>query len=179
MRTKQPGIDKLEAMTGSRSVPTDLWITARQRLVAYFSRRGFTNAEDLAHDTLSAIWERDYPCDRDEDFLKICYGFARNIIKEALREAGRVTEEFSEQNPPSSFEHVSRFSNAEISILLKEVQETGAAHLQPEEWAAIEAAMVADDSTPPMPGMVRLRLFRARRKLEKLTGWLKMERNKP
>ncbi len=164
-------------MAGSRSIPHERWIEARQRLIAYFSRRGLANAEDLAQETLFAIWQRDYPCESTEDFPKICYGFARNIMKEALREAGRGIEEFSEESPPPHMEHRKHFSDAETLLFLKEIQHAAASKLTPDEWAAIQEAMSRSKDAPPMPGRLRVQLYRARQKLARIAGWPKMERN--
>src|ERR1051325_7270350 len=75
-------------MFNSRTIPTELWAQARQSLIYFFSRRlGMQNAEDLAHQTLLAIWIReDYEFSELEDFGKVCFGFAKNILKEGIRE---------------------------------------------------------------------------------------------
>jgi DNA-directed RNA polymerase specialized sigma24 family protein len=164
-------------MASSRSIPHELWVDARQRLIAYFSRRGLTNAEDLAQETLFTLWQRDYPCDKEEDFPKICYGFARNIMQAALREAGHGIEEFSEENPPASMEQRKHFSDAETLLLLKEIEQIAASKLAPDEWAAIQQAMSRGKDAPPMPGRLRVLLYRARQKLAHVAGWSRMERN--
>src|SRR5690349_564754 len=71
-----------------RSVSPKTWEYARQALVFYFSRRhGLSNSEDLAHETLASILSRDdYQFEKEEDFLKVCYGFACHVLQTARRE---------------------------------------------------------------------------------------------
>src|SRR5947208_4477511 len=75
-------------MLNSHSIPPELWIRARQLLIYYFTRRhGIEKAEDLAHNTLMAVWSRqDFEFKKDEDFFRVCYGFARMISLEAYRD---------------------------------------------------------------------------------------------
>ena len=72
-----------------RAIPETAWEHARRMLVFYFSRRHQgMDAEDLAQETLARLWSRDdYGFDREEDFLRVCYGFARLILQKGYREA--------------------------------------------------------------------------------------------
>ena len=82
-------------MPTCRSLSPDAWEQARQALVFYFSRRhGLANAEDLAQETLAAFWKReDFEFEREEDFLRVCYAFARRILQVAVK---RVVEQAAE-----------------------------------------------------------------------------------
>ena len=57
-------------------MPPASWSEARLKLVHFFSRgRGLHNAEDLAHDTLAALWSRDdYEFRSESEFGLVCYG---------------------------------------------------------------------------------------------------------
>src|SRR5260370_399388 len=78
-------------MINCRSVPPKTWEYARQALVFYFTRRhGLSDAEDLAQETLATILSReDYHFEKEEDFLKVCYGFAGHILQTARRGAAK------------------------------------------------------------------------------------------
>src|SRR5579864_726204 len=78
-------------MANCRSISPEAWAHARESLVFYFSRRhARSDAEDLAQETLLAVWNReDYEFEKEEDFLKVCYGFARRILLEGYRDAHR------------------------------------------------------------------------------------------
>ena len=69
-------------MPNSRTIPGHLWEHAQRALVFYFAHHGAVNAEDLAQDTLAEVWRRsDYEFRKDADFLRVCYAFARLILK--------------------------------------------------------------------------------------------------
>jgi hypothetical protein len=69
------------------------------------------------------------------------------------------------------------FSDAETLLLLKEIEQIAASKLAPDEWAAIQQAMSRGKDAPPMPGRLRVLLYRARQKLAHVAGWSRMERN--
>jgi hypothetical protein len=56
-------------------------------------------------------------------------------------------------------------------VFLEEICRRADAELQAEEWAAIQAAIDRDSQDDPVEGKQRVRLYRARKKLAKLTGW--------
>jgi RNA polymerase sigma factor (sigma-70 family) len=165
-------------MPNCRSISPETWAHARECLVFYFSRRhARSDAEDLAQETMLAIWDReDYEFDKEEDFLKVCYGFARHIsqqgYREAERNAGSPVEAFLPAPP-----HASSGQRAmESRMLLDQVCEIGRSQLREKEWQIIQQAAGADRATVAEElkmgdaNNVRVHLHRARKKLAKLAG---------
>jgi len=160
-------------MFNSRSIPTELWANARDRLIFYFSRRlGVQNAEDLAHNTLMAIWVReDYEFEREDDFLKVCYGFAKKILHEVLREDRKnrwIELNFDIEERSLG---VKGLKGPEAPAFLEEVRRCGQEKLDAEEWALIEAIVNRDQEDAPPVGRIRTQIHRTRRKLASITGW--------
>ena len=166
-------------MPNCRSIPPAVWKHATEALVFYFSRRHCRNdAEDLAQDTLAAVLTReDFEFEKEEDFLRVCYGFAARISQAGYREArkhaaGVLDPDFG--RPPT---RRSLLNSAEASVLLEEVLRTAQSALSEKEWALIQRAAIADPADNPRPpspaaaNNIRVSLHRARRKLAKLTGW--------
>lgn len=164
-------------MLTCRSISTQLWAQVRGRLIYYFSRRhGFQNAEDLAHNTLVAVWIReDFEFEKEEDFVKVCYGFARNVAQDALR--ARKRHEYSELDPETAEKasSVKGLRGAEMKAFLDEVMRTGKAELEAEDWELIKSTINPDAEAGPVPTNLRVRLHRIRKRLAKLTGWEKFE----
>jgi DNA-directed RNA polymerase specialized sigma24 family protein len=163
----------------SRDIDQETWKHARQCLVYYFSRRGLADAEDLANDTLLALWVRsDYVFEREEDFLRVCYGFADNVRRQGFRQAQKDFLSLSdEQIVPAPGGSLSGLRGAEIPVFLREVQTAAEDRLRENEREYIDA--VAADELTDAPtardyaaaNRFRVGLHRARRKLSKLTGW--------
>lgn len=163
-----------------RSIPAEDWGHAREALVFYFSRRhGSDRAEDLAQDALAAIWKReDYQFDKPEDFLKICYAFARQISRYGYRKARRDASEMLSPDMEQTSPSFRGMSGPLLGLLLDDVIRLGAAELTEREWEAICVAAESKISgiaahSEPESNKLRVQLFRARRKLEKITGWKK------
>jgi DNA-directed RNA polymerase specialized sigma24 family protein len=163
-------------MFNSRNIPNELWAQARQVLIFYFTRRfGIQNAEDLAQDTLLAIWTReDYEFAEREDFLKVCFGFARNILKEGYRENLKVSgeieidPEFEEVVP-----YVKGLKGPEVSAFLEQVKRCAEEELAPKDQQLLDNAIKGNEDDGPNPGNIRVRLHRIRKKLGEKTGWTK------
>lgn len=164
-------------MITCRSISTELWVQARDRLIYYFSRRhGFQNAEDLAQNTLMAVWIReDFEFEKEEDFFKVCYGFARKVAQDALRT--RKRQEWVELDPETAEKgsSVKGLKGAEMRTFLAEVMRMGKAELEAEDWELIKAATSSDGDADPVPTNLRVRIHRIRKKLAKVTGWSKVE----
>jgi len=170
-------------MLTCRSISAANWEHARQTLVFYFSRRHQrADAEDLAHDTLAALWDRNtYEFEREEDFLRVCFGFARQVMKAGFRKALKhAGEELDEQSAAPPGANAFGLNHAEMAVFLREVVEVGKSELRREDWDAIRIG-----SEPARPGAAaeigdgdanrgRVRLHRARRKLARLAGWIQM-----
>lgn len=161
-------------MLNSRSIPHELWITARKSLVFFFSRRGLESvAEDLANETLMTVWNRcDFEFEQKEDFLKICYGFARKVLQESFKEHRRHS--CIELNPEMKtyLQKVNGLEGSEVQVFLDEVCHHAKAELLDSEWNLIRDAANRHANDQPSAAKMRVRLHRARKKLAKLTGWL-------
>jgi DNA-directed RNA polymerase specialized sigma24 family protein len=159
-------------MLNCRSIPPEKWVHARKALIYFFSRRGSSNPEDLAHDTLVTMWSReDYQFEKEEHFLRVCYGFAKNILREGYRTNRKHAVEAPIDSVESSVRGIQGLEGDEARIFLEEVCRRADAELEEEEWAAIQAAVDRDSEDQPVEGKQRVRLHRARKKLAKLTGW--------
>lgn len=165
-------------MANSRSISPEAWAHARESLIFYFSRRhARDDAEDLAQETLLTIWSReDYEFENEEDFLKVCYGFARHISKEGYRDSQRHTGAQLEPDLPAPQHERSGSRAIEARILLEKVCEIGRSKLMERDWQVIQQAADGDRATMAHElklgdaNNARVRLHRARRKLAKLTG---------
>jgi len=145
-------------------------------LVFFFLRRhSRSDAEDLAHETLAAVLSRpDYEF-REEDFLPVCLGFARYVLKGYYRTAARAAGSlaFDVAASPGSF---GGMDNTEARILLDQITRIGETRLEESEWDAIFRAAIGADRACDLQansGYLRVRLHRARKKLAKFTGWQK------
>lgn len=166
-------------MPNCRSMAPEIWARARERLVFYFSRRhARSDAEDLAQETLLALWNReDYEFEQEEDFLKVCYGFARRILQEGYRETQRHSaSELDASHPAASSEFGSQRAT-ESRVLLEQVCALGQSQLGDNEWdlimmsAELDRTTVADQLKLGDANNVRVRLHRARKKLARLVGF--------
>jgi DNA-directed RNA polymerase specialized sigma24 family protein len=159
-------------MPNSRSIPPDTWVHAHKALVHFFTRKGVSNPEDMAQETLMTLWSReDYQFEKEDDFLKVCYGFAKNILREGYRVNRKHAAEELDLSVESPSQGIQGLEGSEVSVFLEEVCRRANAELQQEEWAAIQAAIDREREEHPVEGKQRVRLYRARRKLAKLTGW--------
>lgn len=159
-------------MPNSRSIPPETWVHASKALVYFFRGKGVLNPEDLAQETLMAVWSRkDYEFEKEEDFLKVCYGFAKKILLEGYRVSRKRAAEGSGLEVESRVKRIQGLEANEARVFLKEVCRRADAELHEEERAAIQAAIDRDRHDQPIEGKHRVRLYRARKKLAKLTGW--------
>jgi|SRR5579884_2625776 len=168
-------------MPNCRSIPADAWHKARKTLIFYFARRHKAgDAEDLAHEVLMAVWNRDdYVFENPEDFMLVCYGFARRISSRNFRQTAKASaEELSEAIPASPVQDGSA-ARTEMKILLDEVYRLGRAGLKKQDWDLVQQAATADrDGMAESLGLrtannARVRLHRSRNKLAALAGWTK------
>lgn len=167
-------------MPNCRSISPAAWEHAHQALVFYFSRRGLSDPEDLAQETLATLWSRDdYEFEKEEDFLRICYGFARNILQKGYREEHKHAGDELDPATPAAAHDIGGAVKTETSILLAQVCRVGASQLQEKDWDLIQQAAISDRSAIANKlnlgdaNNVRVRLHRARKKLAGLTGWNK------
>lgn len=159
-------------MPNCRSISHEAWVQAHKALIFFFSRRGASNPEDLAQETLTAVLSReDYEFEKEDDFLRVCYGFAKNILREGYRASREQAAEESIVSVESRVRGIQGLEGNEARVFLEEICRYAGAELQEEEWAAIQAAIDRDSQDQPVEGKERVRLHRARKKLAKLTGW--------
>lgn len=167
-------------MPNCRSIPPEIWAHARECLVFYFSRRHVrSSAEDLAQETLLAVWNReDYEFEKEADFLKICYGFARHISQQGYREAGRHESTTLDPSLPGPQHEWSSERAMESRMLLEQVCEIGKTKLRDQDWELIQHAVsnsdratMAKDLEMRDANSVRVHLHRARKRLAKLAGF--------
>ena len=164
-------------MLTSRSIPPDLWEQARRALVFYFSRRhGFTNAEDLAHDTLQAVWIReDFIFEKEEQFLRVCYGFASRVSLEGHRQVRRNAAISLDSGKPVEKVRAVGLSELDTHIFVEDVRRVAESRLTSEDWEMVRLLMEDErESAAGLWGnanMFRVRLHRVRGKLAELTGW--------
>jgi len=166
-------------MANCRSISQDSWEHARQALVFYFSRRhGLPDAEDLAQEALATVWSRDdYEFEKEEDFLRVCYGFARLISLEGYRRTQKHAGDELDGAAPAPAQDDGSAAKTEMRILLDQVCRVGVARLAEKDWQLIlhaadsDRASVADALNLGDANNVRVRLHRARKKLARLTGW--------
>ena len=171
-----------QKMPNSRSISPEAWTHAREALIFYFSRRhGVAQAEDLTQDTLTAVWSReDFEFAHDDDFLRVCLGFARHVSQAGYRQTQRHAGQELDANQSSPHHHAAGARATESRILLEEVRAIGSGHLRPQEWQLIShAANLGNGYIPSAAAALqaadankfRVYLHRARRKLAGMTGW--------
>lgn len=159
-------------MLNCRSIPPEKWVHAHKALVLFFTRKGVLNPEDMAQETLVALWSReDYEFEKEDDFLRVCYGFAKNVLLEGYRTNRKHAAEELDLSVESRIQGVQGLEGSEVSVFLEEVCRRADAELQQEERAAIQAAIHRDSKDQAVDTKQRVRLYRARKKLAKLTGW--------
>jgi hypothetical protein len=160
-----------------RSIPESEWGRVRRLLVFYFAHRGMLNAEDLAQDTLGEVWRRnDFEFHRIEDFPRICYAFASRILQAACREKQKHGAAELDESRLAPSRGAFGMNAAELAVYLNEVVSTGTSELG-EYWKVIEHSAEGAEGAagtaagPKESNKLRVRLHRARRKLQELTGW--------
>ena len=168
-------------MLNCRSIPPKTWEHARQALVFYFSRRHSSwRAEDLAQETLTVILSReDYRFEKEEDFLRVCYGFAAHVLQAARREPVDVPANELGSGTADRRTGAPGLKNTEVSVYLNEVLALGREQLRESDWQLIREATLREgerrqgDGDRALANKARVKLHRARRKLAELTGWRK------
>lgn len=156
----------------------ELWEHVRESLVFYFSRRhARSDAEDLAQETLLAVWNReDYVFEKETDFVKVCYGFARNVSREAYRRDKITPSSPLDPSLPAPKGDSSGPEAIEARIMVDQVCEIGRSKLERQDWQMVQRAANSNRSGPKpksnggMATRVRVKLHRVRKKLAQLSG---------
>jgi DNA-directed RNA polymerase specialized sigma24 family protein len=161
-----------------RSIPNATWEQAREALVFYFRHRmGDSQAEDLAQETLAALLRRDdFEFQKSEDFLRVCYGFARRILQSGARNERKHAGVALTDEIPASSRPPTGLNSLEMRVYLDEVIAVGQSALLEQDWRNIRIGSGLEEPSGSEPdhatsNAARVRLFRARRKLAALTGW--------
>ncbi len=163
-------------MPTCRSVSNDAWVQARSALLIYFSRgrRQFSNAEDLVQDTLTVLLERDdYEFGKDDDFLKVCYGFARKVAQKARRQNHFQMNGAVDWNQYPAETPGKKPSRVELRILLDEVLQLIQGHIRPEDLELLisstedDAQTLANEHNLKSANSARVRLHRIRHRISK------------
>jgi DNA-directed RNA polymerase specialized sigma24 family protein len=165
-------------MINCRSVSPKAWEHARQALVFYFTRRhGISSAEDLAQETLAAVLSReDYQFEKEEDFLKVCYGFAGHMLQTARRGVAKSAGNSIDAVLEAGGAEAHGLEDAELNVYLNEVLRLGKDQLRDADWQLIRQSVALDGnhgggSRPAGDNNARVKLHRARRRLAQLVGW--------
>jgi DNA-directed RNA polymerase specialized sigma24 family protein len=161
-------------MPTSRTIPPETWEHARRALVFYFSRHLVQYAEDLAQETLMALWRRDYTFGKNEEFLLVCHGFARKVLMAARRQHRElVPTELPMELGPSG-RNVFGMSGGELAVFLDQVIDAGENQLGESDWILIRREIEPGETaahTQNNPNLRRVQLHRARRRLARMMGW--------
>lgn len=134
------------------------------------------HADDLAQETLTAMWTRDFEFEKEEDFLRVCYGFARRISQSGYRQTRKHAAAELHPNIPEPDASLKGFSSRELGVLLEDVLRIGKTQLKQTDWATIceavtsEGQLVKSQRSPLEANRFRVRLSRARQRLMRLTG---------
>lgn len=160
-------------MVNCRSIPEEAWTKAYERLVFYFSRKHQAhNAQDLAQETLSKVWSRsDFEFEKEEDFFKVCIGFARHVSFEEHRESYRYSG--GEVNPNLPGRPGDGAAGTEFRILLDQVLNAAESRLPEHDYQSIlQAIQPESDLSATGPEANRRRVYRHRaiRKLAQVLG---------
>lgn len=164
-----------------RSISPETWEHVRQCLIFYFSRRhGVTEAEDLTHETLLALWHReDFEFEREEDFPRVCYAFAGRVSKAGYRATQKHA--YTELDPELAMPDraAGGLKEAELGIYVSEVLHLAQSRLGERDRALLEQSMEPAERsengglTAGEASNMRVYLHRARKKLARITGWRK------
>jgi DNA-directed RNA polymerase specialized sigma24 family protein len=163
-------------MPTCRDISQEMWTQAVQVLIVFFRHHGVTDADDLAQETLLRILQRNdsFPFEKEEDFPKVCYGFARNVLLENRRKIRRNAWDLLDPDMPAPQHQFGGARATEDRIFLEEVWNIGQTQLKKKEWEAIQQGAEDDRTTMPdrlnmgTANNVRVQLHRARRKLARI-----------
>ena len=148
-------------------------------MVVYFSRRhGLSLAEDLAQDTLATIWAReDFLFESQDQFLRVCYGFASRILLQAYRQTRKNTGQPLDPAAPNREAAAAGLMGMEVAVFVEELGRAARSSLTRKDWKLFQSLAEEDRSElsagfdPGEANRFRVRLYRIRQKLTQQTGW--------
>jgi len=147
------------------------WQAITRKLISYFSRRQALNAKDLTQEVLVRLFawiEKGGSVTSSDDWMKLAYGFARNVLREGARADHRAPGELlidieqPERGVDGMTERETIVFIGELLRLLPEEERRlleRAEEISPEDHAKELDIPIAT---------LRTHLFRTRRKLKKL-----------
>jgi hypothetical protein len=167
-------------MANCRDIPPEMWAHALDALTRYFSqRKPKEDPEDLAQWTLLRVLRRqDYVFGDPEDFLRVCYGFARHVLQEDRRDHTVLEGDADKMHLQSEDGNLAGMRGAELELFLDQVVTAGRNSLSAPDWKLIwdRAVLGSPEDMPPKEAnRLRVQLHRARKKLAILTGWSRNE----
>ena len=148
-------------------------------MVVYFSRRhGWSQAEDLAQDTLATIWAReDFLFESEDQFLRVCYGFAGRILLQAYRQTRKHCSQPLDPAAPIRDAAAAGLTGMEVAVFVEQLGRAARSGLTERDWELVQA-LAEEDRAGLSAGFeageanrFRVRLYRIRQKLKQLTGW--------
>ncbi len=167
-----------------RDIPPHVWAQAEEAVINYLALRlGVHNATDVAQDTMLTVLRRsDFEFEKEEDFLRVCLGFAKRVGPESRRSAERRATDVLTSEPPDQASGIAGLDGPEVAIYLKEMLALGKQHLSERDYRLLERATVCDGKELmaefdfPNVQTMRVHLYRIRKELAKLGGWTKPSR---
>src|SRR5580658_8070668 len=122
-----------------RDISEATWMEAFHALVVFFRHRLAAEPDELAQQTLVRIFHRQDPyCfEKEEDFPKVCYGFAKIIWLEHQRRQQRDTTTVLDPAMPAPAHHAGGQQATEDHIFLEEIRRIGQTQLKKKEWEII------------------------------------------
>jgi DNA-directed RNA polymerase specialized sigma24 family protein len=148
-------------------------------MVVYFSRRhGVAQAEDLAQDTLTTLWAReDFLFETEDQFLRVCYGFASRILLQAYRQTRKHAGQPLDPAAPNHEAQAAGLMGMEVAVFVEEIGRAARSSLTERDWQLVQT-LAEEDRAELSAGFdageanrFRVRLYRIRQKLTQLTGW--------
>lgn len=120
------------------------------------------------------VWQReDFRFEKEEDFLRVCYGFARHILQQGYRDGQKHVADELPPDIERPAPKVQGLQRQELQVFLDQIRTLAEADLLDDELALIVEVMKRDGHDPPLSSKLRVKLYRVRKKLEKITGWRK------
>jgi DNA-directed RNA polymerase specialized sigma24 family protein len=166
-----------------RDISDTMWAEAFQALVLFFRHRLAAEPDELAQQTLVRILRRQdpYQFEKEEDFPKVCFGFAKIIWLEHCRQQKRDSTTLLDPAMPAPAHDSGGQQATEDRIFLEEICRIGETQLKKKEWEMIQQAAdsdrsaMAEDLKMGNANNVRVQLHRVRQKLSRLIGVSKRE----
>ncbi len=168
--------------SGRDQIADEAWEQAHATLVFYFSHHSGVNPEDLAQETLTRLVEwlgKGNIIDGDRGFQKLCYGFARNVLRESKGRHARQPEQL-DFDIAGVVNKTWGLDSNETSILVRELLGL----LAPQDRELVLAAELMGPSMLAQKfgtsvANINVKVFRARERLRKVVDSQRRSTGKP